>query len=219
MGTGNLQAQWEAIKGAPALYISAAVLIGLAIWAVIHFLYRHRLDGMKEELDRERAEVTRLRSNPQPPRSDPAVSARTATAPKNKSKPTRQPPVVLTPPKEGRAYVGENVTPTYLRGLYQGSTKLQGDNASIPYKGKWIRVSGAVYDVTPRGNGVFYVHIQYDRPQGVPYIETIASTMLIFNEGGDRVEMLHKDDLITADGQIQAIDNMSLTLNNCELIS
>jgi hypothetical protein len=216
---GNLQAQWEAVKGAPVLYVGAAVLIALAAWAVIHFLYRHRLDGMKEELDRERAEVTRLRGNPHPLGSDPAVSAGTAAAPKKKNKVPHLPQVVLPPPKEGRPYVGENVTPTYLRGLYQGSTKLQGDNASVPYRGKWMRLSGAVYDVTPRGKGVFYVHIQYDRAEGVPYMETIASTMLIFNEGGDRVEILHKGDPITADGQIQSIDNMSLTLNNCELIS
>ncbi len=81
-----------------------------------------------------------------------------------------------------------------------------------------MRLSGAVWDIDPQRKGVYFVELQYDRPEGVPYIETVASTLLIFREGGERIEILHKGDPISIEGQIDTITNMSLTLDNCELI-
>lgn len=42
--------------------------------------------------------------------------------------------------------------------------------------------------------------------------------MLIFRQNTERLEILHKDDWVRADGVINMIDKMGLTLENCELV-
>jgi hypothetical protein len=51
----NLQQEWQAVSGAPFLTLGAVLAIGAIIWAILHFLYRHRIEGLKEALERERA--------------------------------------------------------------------------------------------------------------------------------------------------------------------
>lgn len=61
---GNqIQQEWATVSAAPFLTLGAIVVIGLAMWAVMHFLYKHRLDGLKEELDLERGANARLRTD------------------------------------------------------------------------------------------------------------------------------------------------------------
>jgi hypothetical protein len=122
------------------------------------------------------------------------------------------------PRKAGRVYVGKNITPGYLRSLYQNQTRYHADLATAPFKGKWIRVLGRVQDVSPQPKGVFFVHIKHDRPTNSSPVESVASTMLIFRQNTERLEILHKDDWVRADGVINMIDKMGLTLENCELV-
>ena len=56
----DLQAQWDAVTSAPLLYLAALIVVGGAIWGLVHLLYRNRIEGLKEQLDRERG-------RPQPP--------------------------------------------------------------------------------------------------------------------------------------------------------
>ena len=58
---GDLQTQWQAVRAAPLLYIAATAAIILLVWTILHFLYRHRIDGLKEDLGREERECGRLR--------------------------------------------------------------------------------------------------------------------------------------------------------------
>jgi hypothetical protein len=60
---GNqLQAEWAFLTGAPLLSAAFVILAVAVVWAVLHFLYRHRLEGLREELERQRARP----SAPQP---------------------------------------------------------------------------------------------------------------------------------------------------------
>lgn len=58
---GNqLQEEWAFVTGAPILAAAFAVLATIVVWTVLHFLYRHRLEALNEEVGRLRADVERL---------------------------------------------------------------------------------------------------------------------------------------------------------------
>ena len=66
----QLQAEWTFVTGAPLLSVAFIVVATAFIWGVLHFLYRHRIDGLKEEVERVRA----LPSQPQPAPEAPILA-------------------------------------------------------------------------------------------------------------------------------------------------
>lgn len=50
----DIEREWAAASAAPTLFFGAAIVMGGLIWLVLHFLYRHRIDGFKEDIERLR---------------------------------------------------------------------------------------------------------------------------------------------------------------------
>lgn len=61
MEPANLQEEWGAVTSAPYLSVGILIVVIGIVWAVIHFLYRHQVGGLKRDLESEQAESTRLR--------------------------------------------------------------------------------------------------------------------------------------------------------------
>jgi hypothetical protein len=204
---GNqLQQEWQTVSGAPFLTIGAVVVIGLALWAILHFLYRHRIEGMKEEIDRLRARAPTppAKANPAPlsaPAARPAAKKKNAGAADNRK-------VELPPQPADRIFVGDNVTPRFLIDQYEGVTKMQGDRVAGAYIGKWMKISGTVKNVYPNGS----VTIEH------PDRKSVSMFSLDFKNDLERLEILHPGDRIDAIGQIQSLGQWDITLNDCEFI-
>jgi hypothetical protein len=49
------------VKGAPLLSAGFAIVALALVWGVLHFLYRHRISGLKDQIDSLKTETTRLR--------------------------------------------------------------------------------------------------------------------------------------------------------------
>ena len=47
--------EWAVISGAPVAAISYVVLVALAIWAILHFVYRERIEALKEQIQLAKA--------------------------------------------------------------------------------------------------------------------------------------------------------------------
>jgi len=50
----DFEREWTAVSAAPTLFLGATIVVGGLIWVVLHFLYRHRIDGFKEDIERLR---------------------------------------------------------------------------------------------------------------------------------------------------------------------
>jgi hypothetical protein len=48
----NIDREWAAVSAAPTLFLGALIVAGGLIWVALHFLYRHRIDGFKEDIAR-----------------------------------------------------------------------------------------------------------------------------------------------------------------------
>jgi len=96
-------------------------------------------------------------------------------------------------------------------GQYHNVTKIQGDRIAAAYIGKWLRVSGVVRNVFPNRSGANVAILP-------PATKESLITMLIFKQGVEELEILHKGDVIEAIGRIARINSADITLDDCELI-
>jgi hypothetical protein len=207
---GNqLEQEWQTVSGAPFLTIAVVIVIGFALWAILHFLYRHRIEGMKEEIERLRArgQAPPAKADPSPPLSAPL--ARPA-AKREKAK-VENKAAELPPQPDDRIFVGDNVTAGFLMALYEGVTKMQGDRRAGAYIGKWMRISGEVKNVYPS-------HESGSVAVKVPDVPPITAVMLIFHGADEQLEILHQKDAIDAVGKIYDISNMHIQLEDCEFV-
>lgn len=62
MSAVNFQQEWDAVKVAPFLSLGVIILVGLGLWAFVHFLYKARNERLKQDVQSEQAEVARLRA-------------------------------------------------------------------------------------------------------------------------------------------------------------
>jgi hypothetical protein len=69
----DIERQWAAVSAAPALFIGATFVVSGLIWVALHFLYRHRIDGLKEDIER-------LRQRLLEPARDPLVGHQAVSA-------------------------------------------------------------------------------------------------------------------------------------------
>jgi hypothetical protein len=90
---GDLQTQWQAVRAAPLLYIAATAAIILLVWTILHFLYRHRIDGLKEDLGREERECGRLRH-----KLDELIASNAGEAPRLRQESTPPSPRLIGAP-------------------------------------------------------------------------------------------------------------------------
>jgi len=123
--------------------ISTWLLVLAAILVISSLEYAHRRTGAQG------------RSQP-PPTSEPNVVATQYTrnehlpladvAPIDTIKIEPEPSYV---DEFGRIFVGSNVTPAYLVGLFKQGTAIQGAKQTESYIGKWMKLSGFLDDVLP----------------------------------------------------------------------
>ncbi len=126
------------------------------------------------------------------------------------SPPSPHPPpeVVLSPQPAGREFVGAEITPDYLLGLFKSRTDAQAQNFTKPFLGKWMKLSISVYGVT------------------------VSNTFMLVSAAGDdnifftfrdskyfsQLSALNKNDKITAIGKINSIKAIGIDLEDSELV-
>ncbi len=124
----------------------------------------------------------------------------------NAAPPSRQIPV-----KPERVFVPASVTPTNLVKQREGLTSLQAEKLFAFYVGKWMKVSGTVYEVKKGYPGI-YVFI-HGADQG-------PIMALDFDKNWTaRVSMIGKGHTIQAVGQVESVDDSSVSLDHCELVN
>lgn len=209
----TLQSEWDAMIAAPYIFWGAVIVLSGVEWAVLHFLYRHRIDGLKDDLAREQRENAKLVAGRTevPTRTSPARPTDSALA----NLPTlaeameglRQPQ-----PESERVYVSSDVSLEFLMSQFDDRTSHEGDRLVEPYIGKWMHLTGTVQEV---GRDK---HLGWNVALVGPDKLALKCVMLFFgdNESG-KVELLRRGVTLTAVGQIQAIDRSSVRFDHCQV--
>jgi hypothetical protein len=105
---------------------------------------------------------------------------------------------------EDRAFVYEDVL--FLASLYKGRTSLQADTLAELYRGKWMKITGEVNDVSEDT-------LSFDHHFPDPYI------YVSFNkEWRPRFEVLKPGDIATVQGRIAEVSGSSVSFEDCELV-
>ena len=116
---------------------------------------------------------------------------------------------------DGRILIDKD--PKFLSDIFSENTDIEADRLVEPYIGKWMKISGDVYDISDRDFGdLMYVSIM-DKG-GNPFGMSIALGMG-FNRDTwkDRLELLHPGDHITVIGQIKSASRIGVQFDKCEL--
>jgi hypothetical protein len=146
---------------------------------------------------REVARVTS--SQPQAPSSQPHPAS---SQPQAASKQPAHP----APPQ---AKVLIDVEPSYLIGLYENRTSVQGDALALAYIGKWITVTGRVQDISRNAGGIL---VQIIDAKG----KWVAATFPV--ESANTVTTRPHGSTLTVRGKVWLIDALRVFLAECELI-
>jgi hypothetical protein len=206
---GGFDQQWSAVQSAPGLYIAALIAVGLATWAAIHFLYKHRMEGLREELAKEERENRRLKQK----LDEVVVSTLPSKPARAKSRPTPRSEVKAMPADAvDRVMVPEGVQAETLRAFFKGKTALEGKRLLEPYLGKWMRVSGVVRDVENNDTLGWTVSIDDD-----PEALLALITLYLLDGEGPKAEMLRRDAMVSALGRIEKADQYLVSLADCVL--
>lgn len=118
------------------------------------------------------------------------------------------PPPMSQPPAAGRSFI--SIDPNYIFGLFQSVTGAQAETLVGDYFGKWTKIGGQVVDV--RTMPLY--------PENVLVWIDGARMMLTFR--GDwalRAKLLHRGSKIKAVGCIERIDELTIALDQCELVT
>ena len=217
MGT-DLKSQIDAFVAAPLLYLGALVAVGLIIWGMSKFLYGHRIEGLKEELDRERRENARLREEIGTPRSvetqsaadDQAVKAATTEIDQPPRSVTKQIDAIETDGHKDRVFLRPNINPKFLRQIYRTETEHQAHQAIKPYIGKWMIIEGTVKDVSPRGSDWT---LRLEDGGGIRH------TAISFEESEKpKLEILRKGDMVRVEGCLASANALWVDLKRGKLL-
>jgi len=121
------------------------------------------------------------------------------------------PQEVKLPPKYSNREIID-ATPDYLMALFDQHTSIQAQRLIEPYIGKWMRVSGKLGNVS---NNEYFAQVVFEhRPSSYPRI------YMLFRQPNrsDRFSVLRRGTQLTVLGQIQEVAQLTLQLDNCELI-
>jgi hypothetical protein len=108
----------------------------------------------------------------------------------------------------------------FFLGLYKDRTTIQADALAAPYIGKWIRVSGAIEDIsadTVLNKDIQLVHIIRVRlltREGDYHADFLSFSQ----EWKQKITSLGKDSKLTAIGRIREIGPSHLSLRDCEVV-
>jgi hypothetical protein len=118
-------------------------------------------------------------------------------------------PATIPVPKPQRVLI--DVTPSYLMGLYENRTSLQGDALAVAYIGKRMTVTGQVLDISQASaSSDFFVQF---RDNDNKYIAAHFPREL-----SEQISHIPHGATITVSGEIETVDTTRLTLKDCELV-
>jgi hypothetical protein len=122
--------------------------------------------------------------------------------------------------KQDRVFVGENITPKYLIGIFREHTDIQGAALTSAYLGKWMKVSGSLGNVI--STSPYRAQLTFERAE-VPLTERTwfdyTDFFMMFRKPWiDRLAIARRGDRLTVIGQIERIDGVSVQLDSCELV-
>lgn len=106
---------------------------------------------------------------------------------------------------DGRIFL-QGVDADALMKLYKERTEVQAEKAAAIYIGKWMRVTGTVRDIqrsVRRGRTV--------------YLQERNTPSLHFKKGFGQLDILHRGDVIHAEGRVWAITGSIVILDDCEI--
>ena len=105
-----------------------------------------------------------------------------------------------------------DVTPEYLMSFFAEHTSIQALRLIEPYIGKWMRVSGPLGNVS---NTQHFAHVVFERR---PHSFKVIYMLFRQPDRSDRLSVLRRGTQLTVLGQIKEVTQLTLHLDNCELI-
>lgn len=129
---------------------------------------------------------------------------------------SRTAPEVPVEKKRSMIFLGEEITPAFLVGLYEGHMSVQAEKLVEVYLNKWMRVSGTVIDVKKGWptRDCMKVHMRWHGDNS----HTVAVFLDFGKEWTDRVLILKSEQRVTVLGKVHTISNY-IALKDCELES
>jgi hypothetical protein len=122
------------------------------------------------------------------------------------SKPSAPATATATVTKPKKVFV--NVSPSYLIGLYENRTTIQGDDLAAAYIGKWMIVTGRVQDIRLKEDGTCHALIQDSDGAWIGADFTEKSS--------DTISHIAHNSIIKVRGEISLV-NPWVILRKCEL--
>ncbi len=119
------------------------------------------------------------------------------------------------PAEPAREFLSEEITPKVLAEKVDGRTSMQVDAVLETYKGKWMRLSGRVTDVSKHSGDYYYV--QFDSGEDEWTLREWSVGISFRGAWHDRMMTLNKGDWIEVEGRIDGI-SMSLALEDGRLL-
>jgi hypothetical protein len=195
---------WPALKtvSPPATAMVNQVATNPVAWFVVLILgmtaslLLPKRGGRTPDLPEQGGPIANIHTVAQAPVSAPAP------APVPASTPT---PITTLKPKK----VFVNVSPSYLIGLYENKTTIQGDALAAAYIGNWIRVTGKVEDIFGRPDALFAQLFDNDG-------KLISAAFSA--EESEKISHIARGDTITIQGEIASSENRRLQLVRCDLV-
>ena len=136
----------------------------------------------------------------QKPRTENAVQKSAGQKPKERISLAAVPPER----REGKIFVDSNLE--YLVGLVKDRARIQADQITAPYIGKWLGVTGIVNDIHPS-----FVILRDE--------EISVSVYLMYNDNlKEQFHLLELKKTISAIGRIKAIKRYDIELEDCQLL-
>jgi 4-amino-4-deoxy-L-arabinose transferase-like glycosyltransferase len=112
-----------------------------------------------------------------------------------------------------RVYLETEMTGKFLDGLFEDRTSIQAQRAVAIYVGKWVRVSGVVNDVCPNF-GLPGRRLMLDHTSSRDHPSVFAT----FIWSKEKLDVLHKGDIVEVEGRIREITPHWVSLSRCTLI-
>jgi|SRR5579859_1612084 len=111
-----------------------------------------------------------------------------------------------------RIFLPDDINAEYLTGLYKTNTALQADGLAAPYRGRWMRVSGSVDNVSEE-YGVFTISAFFPESRQ-PHR---AVVLLRFDKRrADQVSLLKRGSALKAIGKVDIVNAAGVSLADCE---
>jgi hypothetical protein len=109
-------------------------------------------------------------------------------------------------------------TPKDLVGVFNQRTTTQGEKLARNYRGKWIRVSGKISDVSVESGLDLIAWSRAVRMTLMKSVDEPSLHLWFSGKWASSLSVLREGDSVTVLGQIDSVERYSIWLRKCELI-